>query len=322
MTTGSRTHGKALRLLEVAERLRLRPHGVAELARHFGVTRRTIERDLDALRAMGHGVTEDGHRYALPDKPAALNDVEALAVHSATRLLLHTGVGERHHRMALEKLARQLPEPARTPLIRAVERLEPAPHDRLLDLVAQAWFQRRVLRCTYHGARSGSRRRLDLEPWFYEVSHRNLEPYLIAFDRTHAQAVRVYKVARMHDARLTSERYEVPADFDPHALLEGSWGMVVGPPVVVRLAVSPQVAFWFEERRPRGQALHVTARHEDGSLEVEVHGNLAADGDVHELMAFLLGWGRHVQVLGPEEVRLRVAEELQAAAARYDPATS
>ena len=312
-----RTTAKAARLTDLQERLSLRPHGVAELARRYGVTRRTIERDLQDLREMGHALIEENHRYALPDRGSALNEVEALAVHSATRLLVHTGIGERHYRSALEKIARRLPEPARGSLIAAVERLEPGPDDRILDLVAQAWFQRRVLRCEYHGARSGSKRWLELEVWFYELNRRNMEPYVLAYDRTHAHEVRIYKLARMHRARLLPDRYEIPADFDPHRHMEGAWGIVVGEPVTVRLRVDSSVAFWFREHRGCEPSLTIVAEGDDGALDVDLHGHLAADGDLHELLSFLLGWGPRIEVIDPPAVRERVAAAFREAAARY-----
>lgn len=313
----SRTTAKAVRLGELADMLRLKPRGVSELAREFGVSRRTIERDLHDLREMGHAVETEDHRHRIPERPGALNEVEALAVHSATRLLVHTGIGERHYRRALEKLARQLPEPARSSLLEAVDRLEPAPDDRVLDLVAQAWFQGRVLRCEYHAASSGTRRRNEYEIYFYEVNRRNLEPYVLAYERLHAREVRVYKLARMHRVTLLDDRYVIPADFDAHEYMAGAWGIVVGEPVQVRVRVDPSVAFWFREDQARTHNLHVVRERDDGGLEVDVTGNLAAGGDVHELLSFLLGWGSRVEVLSPDFVRDRVQEELAAAAARY-----
>jgi len=111
----NRTVGKAQRLASLREELERRPRSVVELAHLHGYTRRTIERDLVTLSEdMGVDLRKDDkHRYFVPNKPTALNEVEALAVYSATRLLLHTGVGERHYRAALEKLARQVPETAR-----------------------------------------------------------------------------------------------------------------------------------------------------------------------------------------------------------------
>ena len=154
----SRTVAKAQRLNLLREELRLRPRTVVELARRHETSRRTIERDLATLaEQMGEELRKDtSHRWYIPNRTPGLNEVEALAVYSATRLLLHTGVGERHYRTALEKLAQQVPEPARATLLRSVDRLEPAPEDRVLDLVAQAWFQQRVLKVDYASAHSGT----------------------------------------------------------------------------------------------------------------------------------------------------------------------
>ena len=315
----SRTTNKAARLAALVERLSLRSYGVAELSREYGVSRRTIERDLIDLREMDHPLEEHDHRYVVRTRSSALNEVEALAVHSATRLLVHTGVGERHYRAALEKLAQQLPEPARSSLVASVERLETAPEDRILDLVAQAWFQGRVLRCTYHSASSGNRRPIELQVYYYELNRRNLEPYVLAHERLHAREVRTYKLSRMHNARLLSDRYAIPDDFDPHEHMSGAWGVVVGEPVQVRLRVDASVAFWFFEQAGRERALRIVDEREDGGLEVEVLANLAVGGDVHELLSFLLGWGPKVEVLSPPDVRERVRDELAAAVELYGP---
>lgn len=313
----SRTIAKARRLAELAERLRTRPRRVTDLAREYGVSRRTIERDLESLRQMGTPLEVRDHHYWVPERGSALNEVEALAVHSATRLLVHTGVGERHYRNALEKLARQLPEPARSSLLSSVDELEPSADDRTLDLVAQAWFQGRVLRCEYRSARRREWRRHEYEIYYYEINRRNLEPYVIAYERTYAREVRVFKLSRMRHPQLLAEAYEIPADFDVHAFLAGSWGIVVGEGVEVALRVDPEVAFWFHERAGREQNLRIAREFDDGGLEVRLTGNLAAGGDAHELLSFLLGWGPRIEVLGPPAIRERVREELARAVERY-----
>lgn len=313
----TRTASKAARLTDLQQRLTLRPYGIAELARQYGVTRRTIERDLQTLRDLGHGLIESGHRYALPDRPSDLNEVEALAVYSATRLLVHTREGGGPYRTALEKLARRLPGPARSTTLAAVDRLEPGPDDRLLDLVAQAWFRGRVLRCTYHGATSGSQRRLDLEIWFFELNRRNLEPYVLAYDRTHAHAVRMYKLARMRDVRLLSERYVIPSDFDPLTHLDGAWGVVVGEPITVRLRVTPGAADWFREQRHRDPAVRIVDDLGHDGLIATLHGHIGSDGEPNEMLSFLLGWGPLIEVMTPDTVRERVARAVRDAAALY-----
>lgn len=297
--------------------LESRPRGAAELARQFGVSRRTMERDLRDL--VEHGDAKEGdHRYWVPRPPTDLNEVEALAVHSATRLLVHTRVGERHYRSALEKLSKRLPEPARSELLKSVDKLGPSGDDRVLDQVAQAWFNGKVLRCEYRSSKGTNWHRHEYEIYFFELNRRNLQPYVVAFERSYFREVRVFKLARMRNVQvLDDEDYVVPNDFEPQRFLSGTWGIVVGDPVEVRLRVDPSVASWFRELREDDENVSVVGEFEDGGLEAVVRGRLAEGGDVHELLPFLLSWGQAIEVLEPETVRRKVASELESAAARY-----
>jgi len=313
----TRNLNKANRLKELEKLLALRPFRVVELAERFGVSRRTIERDLWDLRETVDLLEEDG-RYRLPSPSGALNEVEALAVHSATRLLVHTGVGDRHYRNALQKLAMQLPEPARSALARSVDRLPTTRHDRTLDLVAQAWFNRRVLRCEYRSARGSKHHPHEYEVYYYELNRRNLQPYVVARERLYHRDVGVFRLSRMRGVRLLDETYEIPPDFDPVALLEGAWGItVVGEPVEVLLRVDPSVAAWFVEQQEFDRNIEVVGEEADGSLRVVLRGRLAKDGDAHELLAFILSWGSKVEALEPASVRERLASEARAALERY-----
>ncbi len=313
----TRNLNKASRLKELEKLLALKPYRVAELAERFGVTRRTIERDLWDLREVVDVVEEEGS-YRIPAPGSALNEVEALAVHSATRLLVHTGVGDRHYRNALRKLAMQLPEPARSTLAHSVDKLPTSRHDRTLDLVAQAWFNRRVLRCDYRSARGSQHHPHEYEVLYYELNRRNLQPYVVARERLYFEGVGVFRLSRMRNVRLLDDTYEIPSDFDPVAFLEGAWGItVVGEPVEVVLRVDPSVASWFVEQQEYDRNIEVVAEEEDGSHRVVLRGRLAKDGDAHELLAFVLSWGSKVEVLEPASMRERLVAEARAALSLY-----
>lgn len=313
----SRGATRSVRLNLLRDRLQLGPVGVAQLARELAVTRRTIERDLNTLRDdLGEPVVVDGqHRYALAAGPSALNAVEALATYSAVRLLQHTGVGERHYRNSMVKLAQSLPEPARGVLLRRVAQLQASPDDRVLDLVAQAWFEQRVLRCRYQSAASSEPVLRDLEVYFFELNRRNHEPYVIAFDRSKRKATLVFKLARMRDVRLLDEHYQTPADFDADGQLATSFGIVLGERVVVELLLSPQAAKRFAEGED--SAIELLAVQPDGRTAAHLYGTLDADGNALELIPWLLGWGDAVEVVGPPAVRMAIAERLGAAWRRY-----
>lgn len=313
----TRTVAKAERLNLLREELARRPRSVVELARSHGTSRRTIERDLITLaEVMGEDLRKnDDHRWYIPQRSSTLNEVEALAVYSATRLLLHTGVGERHYRAALEKLALQVPEPARSTLMRGVDQLAPAPEDRVLDLVAQAWFQQRVLKCTYTSASSGATSVRELEVYFFEVNRRNLEPYVLAFDRTQRKRVLVFKLARMSQVHLGNDSYEIPAEFDPEAALDRAFGIVMGDEVVVELLVSERVADRMTEGGDRN--LKLGESREGGLRTVYALGTLDASGQPLELLPWLLSWGTSIEVVGPANVREMMRAEFEGAAAKY-----
>ena len=199
----TRSYSKVMRLYKLKELLQLRPRRVSDLANHFGVTGRTIERDLVDLRNASEGVEEKNHTYFIPSSAQPLNAVEALAVHSATRLLVHhTQANDLHYRTALEKLAQYLPEVPRRSLLNSVDAIATLSSEgtRTLDQVAQAWFQRRVLKFSYVSPfGSGTPRPNEVEVYFYEVSRTNLAAYIVGFERSFHQDVKMFKLDRIEN---------------------------------------------------------------------------------------------------------------------------
>ncbi|TVR86423.1 MAG: WYL domain-containing protein [Trueperaceae bacterium] len=312
-----RTRSRVERLRQLEELLGLRPYGVVELARTLGVGRRSIERDLVYLtEEYGERLVRDeAHRYRLRSRAALLNDVEALALYMAARMLTHTGIGERHYRSTMTKLAQQVPEPAQSALLRRVDALRSKDRDRVLDVVAQAWFGRRVLRCAYESA-AGRRSKRDLEVYFVEVGRRNHEPYALAVDRAAPGRVLVFKFARMREVRLLDETYEIPEGFDPDEVIGDAFGVIVGESVRVTLRLVPGVAMAFRE--VAGDSLVSLEDHEDGGALAVVRATLDGRGRALELVPWLMGWGDAVEVLEPASVREDVAAALSRAAARYE----
>ena len=316
----TRAATKAARLLELLEHLTAQPCTAAELARRFRVGKRTIHRDLQELEDMGHRLERRGRRYAVQPAPTALNPVEALAVHSATRLLVHhTRTNERHYRSALRKLAADLPDPARRYLLASVDDIETLTSEgsRTLDQIAQAWFQQRVLRFAYT-APIGSRRphRYDLEVYFVEINPVNLAPYVIGYERSYFHSIRTLRLDRISNPRLLEETYTVPDDFDPHEYLASAWGIVAGPRLEVKLRVRSHAAERIFERRHRN--LHIDTTTDDGDLLVTISCGQDKHGIPIDLLPWLYSWGAGVEVLAPAHVREAVQRELRAAAATYE----
>src|SRR5690606_8614742 len=148
-------------------------------------------------------------------------------------------------------------------------------HDRTLHLVAQAWLNRRVLRCEFRPPRRRQHHPHEDELRYYELNRRNLQPDAAPRDRPYFGRVGVFRLPRMRNARLLRETYAIPADFAPVAYLESAWGVtVVGEPVEGVLRVDPSVASWFLEQQEVDRNVEVASEGGDGALEVVLRGRL------------------------------------------------
>uniref|UniRef100_A0A7C5REI3 WYL domain-containing protein n=1 Tax=Thermus caliditerrae TaxID=1330700 RepID=A0A7C5REI3_9DEIN len=301
---------KAFRLLDLVERLKLRPYRVGELARFYGVNTRTVERDLEALSRQGYPVERVGRGlYRIPDRPPSLHPVEALALFAAGRLLYHHAP-TRQYQSALEKLARMLPEPLRGLLLRSTEGLKARQGDtRTLEMVARALLERRVLAFEYRSAGSKNWRPKELLVYFLEANRTNLGLYAAGYERSYHHAVLTFKLSRMRNARLLEETYEFPQDFDPGLYFRQAWGVVGvrGEGVEVRLRFAPEAAWRVLEGDYPG--LEVEEELPDGSLLARLRAAPFKGGVPWEVLAWVQSFGPRVEVLSPPLLRRHWLEE-------------
>jgi len=157
---------KQSRLFAIAEALRARRTGVTagELAQRFGVTLRTIYRDLDALQDAGLPLKADrgrGGGYAL-DKSYQLPPINLTAREAALLIALCRMAGEQRlipfpqtiERVA-DKVRAALSTSAQRELLTLIGELQivgvpamPVPAT-VRDAVETAWFESRALRIVY-----------------------------------------------------------------------------------------------------------------------------------------------------------------------------
>jgi predicted DNA-binding transcriptional regulator YafY len=163
------------RLFAIAEHLRARRTGVtaAALAERFGVTLRTIYRDLDSLRTAELPVVAERGRgggyalerdYSMP--PVNFNPREAAVLISAGRWLAQTRVlpFTRTLEAAVDKVQAALSRSAQRELLVRLDSLQyvgvpaPASPADVRAAVERAWFEGRALKIRYDGARGPSER--------------------------------------------------------------------------------------------------------------------------------------------------------------------
>jgi predicted DNA-binding transcriptional regulator YafY len=315
----SRLTNRTARLRQLEELLLLSPAGlsVAELSSQLLVNRRTVYRDIDFLSEQGVPLWQDGGRFGLNRTrylaTVRLSYQEAMALVLAGLLLART-LDERnpHVIAALRRLATTLPDIPAAHLKRAAERVEGYRYNStqvaILETIAEGWGSGRKVKIGYRSPKSGELRYRVIDPYALEPTASGI--YIICHDKW-ADAMRTFKLARLESAQLTDETYTIPSDFDPEAHLASSWGIMSGEQVsqVVLGFTAAARPFVVERQWHPSQQIEDTP---DGGclLQVQVSEPL-------EMQPWIRSWGAQVEVLAPEWLRERIADELQQAAERY-----
>lgn len=205
---------RAQRLFALAELLRARRTGVTAeaMAERFGVSVRTIFRDLDALRDAElplHGERGRGGGFVL-DRSYSMPPVNFTAREAAVLLAAGEAMIEqrlvpfaRTLRVALDKVQGTLPAPAQRELEqlrRTVSYVGVPAHpvdDKVAKTIEQAWLDRRAVAITYDGADGTSQRRVRVRSLV--VDRRET---LVNADDLDKQAARQFRLHRIRAAAL------------------------------------------------------------------------------------------------------------------------
>jgi len=312
---------KAERLSKLTHLLYRHPRGMTarEMAHVCGVTQRTIQRDLRSLERMGVPLWQEGAGYGVLDgyflPPLVLDLNEATSLYLAARLLAR--YSDQHNPFvvsALSKLAQVLPQSIAAHVQRSVQALGFKPDnpqfDAVFQVVALGWATGRQVRIWHQAGHSEHVHEYLVCPYFIEPSSEGYSTYLIGHS-SYFNDIHTFKMERILRAELTDETFEPPPDFDGPRLLASAWGVMYGDgPVEVRLRFSSRVT-----RRVKESVWHPTQQLEDcddGSCIFSVRVAMPL-----EMKPWIRGWGTDVEVLGPEELRRELGQELTEAARRY-----
>lgn len=318
------------RLDDIERQIARSPEGLTsgELARIFGVDPDTIRRDLDVLEARGTGLIKQGRRYQIDHRRSLhavrLTSHEVLALYLAARLLSrHSDEHNPHVVKALEKLADALD--AKSPLMaHHIAQAAAAVRSRrirreyveALEVLTQGWAERRVVALRYRSYTKDETTERRFAPYFIEPSGIGYACYVIGYDALRG-ALRTLKIERIHEARLTDERFAAPPDFDPQRLLAPAWG------VIWRDDSATEVTLWFAPgvvRRLKESVWHPSQRIEDqpdGSCLFTVQ-----VGSTKEFKPWVRQWGSAVIVISPESFRAEIAAEARELAQAYGVASA
>ncbi len=320
---------KILTILEGA------PHGltVADLVKHlddrgFDVGKRTVYRDLDALRAAGfpleeRGKSDDqGTRWTLEramrvNHYLVLNARELLSLYLARSVLMPLKETPFYEDLlsTFHKIEEKLGNKSQVFLQELREDLhfEPGPRWGLgldpdtVDTVRAACTERQVLSVTYNSANSGTVGKRELGPQFLYFAKGSL--YLIAEDLGD-HVTKTFSLARMSGAEMLDAKYEGDIA-DPDTYFGSAFGIYRSDqPVTVKLMFTSVVAPFVKERRWHDSQRVVAREHGQIEMNLEV-------GLTPELVQWVLGFGANVRVLEPEALRHRIKSAAEDVVAQY-----
>ena len=251
---------RALRTLEV---LQTRPGVTAgELAASLGVTERAARRYVEILREAGipvdstrgpYGGYRLGRGARLP--PVVFTEPEALGLVMAVLDRRPAGDADDLVGSALGKVIRVLPESIgrqaaalRDHASAAPDRQSARPDPGTTSALVAAIAARRRVQVTYRNE-AGHEWDAEVDPWAVVVRHGRW--YLLCHSHR-VDAVRTYRIDRVHSVRQTAHPFQPPDDLDPVAAVEENLGTGWEFPTRVVFEAPPaEVARWI--RPPMGR---------------------------------------------------------------------
>ena len=139
----------------------------------------------------------------------------------------------------------------------------------------------------------------------YHVANLAGEWYVFAWCHR-SNEVRQFSIPRISKAALLTDTFTVSPSFDADKLLSTAFGRFTSDEKVhkVKLLFSHEIAPWVLERQWHPKQKVKKRKNGDIELSFEAAG-------LFEVFRWVLAWGRHVQVLGPNELKEWVVEEVR-----------
>lgn len=319
----AKKYSQAARLHDVIRILEAR-YGVTvdELAEECGVTRRTIYRDLDAIRDAGYPLDSeqevDGHtlyRFVTgyrKSPPITFSLDELLTLYLCRNQLgfLKGTPFEDDLEAIFGRIRSSLPPRSVAHLERIAEAGAPkfqgvkdySEKKELLGTIRKALLLQKQVEVAYTPARRTTET-YRFDP--YQLLFYDGALYVGGFAHNR-NANRLFLVDRIEDVTILDERFEVPEDFSMAALTGSAFGLVDESPQQVKVRFGSDVAHLIRER----------LWHPSQQLEEEEGGSViltfTASGE-KEILSWLYSYLPSVEILAPPELKEQFRQGLQQA---------
>ena len=287
--------------------------------------KRRFYEDRDELRRLGIAIRSDedpfsetsSELYSLPAdayylEPVALDGEELAALAACLAVLEHRFAYSQPLRLALLSLAQGRPElltEAETPPLTVVpETREPAA---ALPKLQAAVAERKTVEFEYYAITRDETMQRVVDPYGLQLVAG--EWYLIGWDHLR-EDLRTFRLSRVrsrvkHHTKRPHD-FSPPADFDLAAYRDRPAWQLAPPRGTARIRVSPAMAWWVAAHWAH---CGTVGRLDDGAIVYET-----PYADPRPLLGWVLGLADEAELLGPADLRERLAGELAALEALID----
>lgn len=306
---------QVVRQLDILRVLAARRHGasIQELVDDFGVTRRTIERDLNDLGDAGFPLytEKQGRRNLwnlLHDKeiPPLNFPVGELIALTYIGGILEGSPFKKDFANSLNRIRTTLPEKMGAFLEHAVyhpqvrgQKAQVTP--RIFHEVHRAITDRLICNVTYRAITTGQIKTYPVMPFRFLYHYDGV--YLLCRNRKYGDLLTL-AAERIQDLEVTSESFEDSVDSEIEEQLRQAFGVVLESPISVRVRFSASQAPYIRQRmwHPSQEIEEL----EDGRIILSFKA-----GGRYEIKSWILSHGASAEVLAPASLRDEIIEEME-----------
>jgi len=275
---------------------------IAQIEAEFGISERTVFRDLAALEESGVPIVhEDGHYRVFQQRPLAVSfdsgEVALVRVALSNPALRRVGPLGRRLGALIDKLEAALSgrtEPkALATRLTGPESTGASAEPVMGELRTLAQAGRPAL-IRYHSLSGGVEAERGVDPW--QIFHRAGAWYLVGRCHLHDEP-RLFRLDRVRGVRPGEGAFRVPGDFDLDRFLADAWSVYVGPDRHdVHLRFDAELAVLVENAQYHDGELKT--RRSDGTIDYRV-----TVSNLDELARWVVGFGGACRVVGPTELK-------------------
>ena len=290
---------------------------LAQLRAELGVTKRTVQRDIEGLERAGFPIVSEARDGTIfwhfiegftAESPVSLTLTELMALYYSRGLLrpLQGTEIDDSIESAMEKIGATLPEES----LRLMRELEGAvavstsgwkDYSRsreIMDKLTKAVLHRYTAHIDHTAV--GYKEPVSREVDPYKLWYVNNGLYLVGRDHR-SEELRVFAVERINSVSLTNRRFD-PTGFDFEKFSQSAFVMIGGEAQEVEIRFSKQQAPYVRER----------TWHPSQNIETKPNGSIVLRlrvADLGEVKRWLIGFGADALVLRPAALRHEIAAE-------------